>query len=65
MLDHSFRAFRVSETVDSRFASNIISRSISELPDNDVLIKVRSLLQETGELHENIRIRQELTPREP
>ena len=40
MTDHSFTAFRVSETSENTFESAIVSRSIEDLPDNDVLIKV-------------------------
>ena len=40
MTDHSFTAFRVSETSENKFGSAIVSRSIEDLPDNDVLIKV-------------------------
>ena len=40
MADNSFKAFRVSETSENKFESNILSRSIEDLPDSDVLIKV-------------------------
>ena len=40
MLDHSFSAFRVSETSENKFESTIVSRTIEDLPDNDVLIEV-------------------------
>ena len=36
MLDHSFSAFRVSETSENKFESTIVSRTIEDLPDNDV-----------------------------
>ena len=40
MTDQMFKALRVSEISEHKFESNIINRSISELPDNEVLIEV-------------------------
>ena len=40
MSEQIFEAFRVSETAENSFESTIIKRSINELPQNDVLVKV-------------------------
>ena len=40
MTDQIFRALRVSEVSEHKFESNIIDRSINDLPDNEVLIEV-------------------------
>jgi len=40
MTDQIFKALRVSEVSEHKFESNIINRSINDLPDNEVLIEV-------------------------
>ena len=40
MTDQTFKALRVSEVSEHKFESNIIDRSINDLPDNEVLIEV-------------------------
>ena len=40
MAEQSFEAFRVLETAENNFESTIIERSINELSQNDVLVKV-------------------------
>ena len=40
MTDQIFKALRVSEVSEHKFESNIINRSIKDLPDNEVLIEV-------------------------
>ena len=40
MTDQNFKALRVSEVSEHKFESNIINRSINDLPDNEVLIEV-------------------------
>ena len=40
MTDQIFKALRVSEVSEHKYESNIIDRSINDLPDNEVLIEV-------------------------
>ena len=40
MTEQSFEALRVSETAENNFESAIVKRSVSDLPQNDMLIKV-------------------------
>jgi len=40
MTEQSFEALRVSETAENNFESAIVKRSVSDLPKNDMLIKV-------------------------
>ena len=40
MMDNTFRALRITEDESGNFSRNIISRTIDELPEGDVLIKI-------------------------